>query len=199
MTEGLSPRPRGNQAYASVLQSMGGPIPASAGEPSARALRSSAARAYPRVRGGTFAGTLGNADPLGLSPRPRGNQKSEAEGYGAAGPIPASAGEPLSCCPKLTRWWAYPRVRGGTTDAPPTQNPSSGLSPRPRGNRRSVALSPVASGPIPASAGEPSFRRACPCAVRAYPRVRGGTFDVATVNSGAYGLSPRPRGNHRDR
>ena len=50
---GLSPRRRGNHRLPGVYYRRQGPIPAQAGEPVPRFLRSRCARAYPRAGGGT--------------------------------------------------------------------------------------------------------------------------------------------------
>ena len=70
-----------------------------------------------------------------------------------------------------------------------------GLSPRVRGNRWALALTPPPSRSIPACAGEPrpagSRGRAC----QVYPRVCGGTLKLILPPLCNGGLSPRVRGN----
>ena len=94
---------------------------------------------------------------------------------------------------------AYPRAGGGTPSRHARSRFMAGLSPRGRGNHREQEVDARVVGPIPARAGEPpgcGARRRCP---RAYPRAGGGT-DVDRHGDGAEtGLSPRGRGNHRDR
>ena len=70
----------------------------------------------------------------------------------------------------------YPRVGGGTDANVPVAIPSSGLSPRGRGNPTLDKLSVGYPGSIPAWAGEP-LRGCRPTGNHpVYPRVGGGTF-----------------------
>ena len=70
-----------------------------------------------------------------------------------------------------------------------------GLSPRVRGNRRTLIEGSSLQRSIPACAGEPDswWRRMSNSPV--YPRVCGGTNIFFSVNSAGVGLSPRVRGN----
>ena len=72
-----------------------------------------------------------------------------------------------------------------------------GLSPRVRGNRGIGQGGIVGGGSIPACAGEPAsqVQIQLPLASLVYPRVCGGTTDLAPLYSERYGLSPRVRGN----
>ncbi len=92
--EGLSPRARGNLAWACESAESMRPIPASAGEPDTLADIDAARKAYPRERGGTPAESFPNLSRQGLSPRARGNRISGCRDHGRGRPIPASAGEP---------------------------------------------------------------------------------------------------------
>ena len=136
ISEGLSPRTRGNPPSAKGGVMPTGPIPADAGEPISRCLARSGARAYPRGRGGTTVGGQAHADFNGLSPRTRGNPTGEEYGGGHKGPIPADAGEPLLMSQKRKFHRAYPRGRGGTFSRRAKSASFKGLSPRTRGNRR---------------------------------------------------------------
>ncbi len=151
--------------------------------------------AYPRVRGGTRGKSTSSLTSMGLSPRPRGNRKVAGIPSGMAGPIPASAGEPIAHTSPHRRAGAYPRVRGGTGRLGFRNLRSEGLSPRPRGNLRNAQGTAAHQGPIPASAGEPWAGKHRRPDRGAYPRVRGGTSKAAPASSFALGLSPRPRGN----
>ena len=133
--QGLSPPARGNQRRAVVESDRGGPIPASAGEPcSPRSPRRSAG-AYPRQRGGTE----GDGDAVGifggLSPPARGNPADFDDVDDLAGPIPASAGEPIAGAVQFGGQWAYPRQRGGTQHTIHHTPSAAGLSPPARGNQ----------------------------------------------------------------
>ena len=69
----------------------------------------------------------------------------------------------------------YPRVCGGTLSRHLSDRPSSGLSPRVRGNPLLYSDGIVMVGSIPACAGEPSESPAWAGWQRVYPRVCGGT------------------------
>ena len=64
-----------------------------------------------------------------------------------------------------------------------------------RGNQLYSQWPTAASGSIPACAGEPDRQRHAVGLRRVYPRVCGGTFDVAVFYTPLRGLSPRVRGN----
>ena len=165
-----------------------GPIPARAGEPSARSLDAC-----------SFTGCDGFGIQ-GLSPLARGNLRGSACWQPLLGPIPARAGEPMS--PNFSQWLlrAYPRSRGGTPERQTPTGTSRGLSPLARGNLVHLlgfprlwgpiaqGLSPLARGnlgatlqkpdglgPIPARAGEPNEGVGDHNDSGAYPRSRGGT------------------------
>ena len=115
----------------------------------------------------------------GLSPRVRGNLRPASAALRFCGSIPACTGEPL--CP-------YSRART-----------NMGLSPRVRGNqgRRFEVLGH--SGSIPACTGEPHPGSRIPGVPRVYPRVYGGTRQEVRRFLRISGLSPRVRGNRRQR
>ena len=216
---GLSPRVRGNQAAWNEADLPLGSIPACAGEPAGRHRRCGSGGVYPRVCGGTdrerdhraharglsrvCGGTITHGDEEvrweGLSPRVRGNRSCPARRRAARGSIPACAGEPeLPLC-RRRHDWVYPRVCGGTR--PPGTRPIClwGLSPRVRGNLTRPVPTPIEGGSIPACAGEPSYIAGSGANDGVYPRVCGGTiYDGAILTSEA-GLSPRVRGNRRQR
>ena len=133
-SQGLSPRVRGNHWHSLEWQGCSRSIPACAGEPPAASSKPHRRPVYPRVCGGTPAGTSGCWPARGLSPRVRGNpQARPREGQGA-GSIPACAGEPTTSEPGRTRAMVYPRVCGGTSPAFRFDDARHGLSPRVRGN-----------------------------------------------------------------
>ena len=131
----------------------------------------------------------------GLSPRVRGNRRRAAARWPGVRSIPACAGEPHSSPTIRTSRRVYPRVCGGTTlfaddpDIPP------GLSPRVRGNHTLRRRSGHPAGSIPACAGEPILAKRLRPSDEVYPRVCGGTRDLADGDQGQVGLSPRVRGN----
>ncbi len=173
--KGLSPRVRGNPGPAGP----GGPtarsIPACAGEPAARSRRRSAAQVYPRVCGGTARRTARRRTKGGLSPRVRGNRTRGSPHARMRRSIPACAGEPWISHPRGCARGVYPRVCGGTGLPEHGGYPSSGLSPRVRGNLHHLQERRAFVRSIPACAGEPggAESRLGECGV--YPRVCGGT------------------------
>ena len=150
-------------------------IPAYAGEPCTRRSTASKAPVYPRVCGGTSSDP-GTADTgRGLSPRMRGNQSGAPTPAETPRSIPAYAGEPPPGAPSPGRGAVYPRVCGGTSDAPDQIPRSLGLSPRMRGNPAAVTAQSGGGRSIPAYAGEPIKSSSWPRATPVYPRVCGGT------------------------
>ena len=152
---GLSPRARGNVFDGRVANSLAGSIPASAGERLPCVMRP----------------WLG----LGLSPRARGNGRICGADSVRDGSIPASAGERLIEPGPRSATVVYPRERGGTFGTNWRMPNHWGLSPRARGNVRTMGLGQSFFGSIPASAGE-----------------RANDGFGARASSG---LSPRARGN----
>ena len=150
---------------------------------------------YPRVCGGTWLDSFTPTAPRGLSPRVRGNPLRPAVRLPAPGSIPACAGEPAASSPTPCSSRVYPRVCGGTTRAAAAADPSSGLSPRVRGNPDDRGPDPIGRGSIPACAGEPIPPSSRPCSRGVYPRVCGGTTDTRRRGVQVQGLSPRVRGN----
>ena len=192
---GLSPRTRGNHMPQSARGGSAGSIPANAGEPLAAVRRRPELEVYPRERGGTRCGERASGLDPGLSPRTRGNREVDGLAQALGGSIPANAGEPSSGRRRPFSSRVYPRERGGTTRLRWRRLSMWGLSPRTRGNRRSVRQCLHCPGSIPANAGEPVVERFQRDALRVYPRERGGTADVSMDWEGSRGLSPRTRGN----
>ncbi len=84
---------------------------------------------------------------------------------------------------------------GGTPFSLPSCAFLLGLSPRGRGNRRTVRLHPDRRRTIPAWAGEPRRPGRSRRHGRDYPRVGGGTSGTPYGLCPSGGLSPRGRGN----
>ena len=91
----------------------------------------------------------------GLSPRVRGNQRTVVIAFPHSGTIPACAGEPRGPVCGARGGWDYPRVCGGTVLYLIGGQCHRGLSPRVRGNLIATCIGLMASGTIPACAGEP--------------------------------------------
>ena len=196
---GLSPRVRGNQPLALPRHSALRSIPACAGEPYAGPPTGTGPPVYPRVCGGT-AGTLATFRTChGLSPRVRGNRGLGGGEPFRVGSIPACAGEPAAAGTPIFRPEVYPRVCGGTTTICAMGTYWSGLSPRVRGNRIHIPYRPAQQGSIPACAGEPFRAAAAAVQSGVYPRVCGGTVVLSLGHQNLRGLSPRMRGNLRER
>ena len=155
VTEGLSPRVRGNRGERSRDRVAVGSIPACAGEPAGLSWSAHWPAVYPRVCGGTYDAAVGEGEVQGLSPRVRGNQGAAAPAMPAVRSIPACAGEPREKERGPEREGVYPRVCGGTSRGRQAFSISSGLSPRVRGNLGQPGGDAVPEGSIPACAGEP--------------------------------------------
>ena len=155
ITDGLSPRGRGNPHSTPNATIIVGSIPAWAGEPACPRRRQPTWRVYPRVGGGTASITHQATSRTGLSPRGRGNLIDLASQRKAKGSIPAWAGEPDAHDLVNTVAGVYPRVGGGTAVTALASLSARGLSPRGRGNRRAPGRRNGAEWSIPAWAGEP--------------------------------------------
>ena len=193
--KGLSPRVRGNLEAGKPADSLGGSIPACAGEPLDCGECAECREVYPRVCGGTndIGGKIRGA--VGLSPRVRGNPGSTNQEEEMPGSIPACAGEPVEGrCRRVWRW-VYPRVCGGTAFAICARLLARGLSPRVRGNPGGPGPDLAREGSIPACAGEPRMFGPLTRAGWVYPRVCGGTPAARYARALEFGLSPRVRGN----
>ena len=196
---GLSPRVRGNQPFVWRAGQPARSIPACAGEPQHSTVRTSCQWVYPRVCGGTAWRRWAWRRWLGLSPRVRGNHPVFAVHPPVVGSIPACAGEPQAAGIPTGVTAVYPRVCGGTGRAGCHRFALLGLSPRVRGNRRSLQRRAGRPGSIPACAGEPLWNETAKEYNAVYPRVCGGTVSISPVSVTANGLSPRVRGNRRHR
>ena len=110
---------------------------------------------YPRACGGTAAVLSQPGADNGLSPRVRGNLRSERKAMSIFGSIPARAGEPAGREVGQHVASVYPRACGGTHCELVLSKPALGLSPRVRGNRTDFQADTDQVRSIPARAGEP--------------------------------------------
>ncbi len=110
---GLSPHTRGKLAADFLFAGFVRPIPAYAGETALIGTNLTGNAAYPRIRGGNLARAPPAWTTSGLSPHTRGKLERDAELVPAIGPIPAYAGETLTCGLERSYQQAYPRIRGG--------------------------------------------------------------------------------------
>ncbi len=193
---GLSPLARGNPARRWPRHECARPIPARAGQPERTSGRRSQQRAYPRSRGATT--RLGFLGPwlMGLSPLARGNHLLQELAKDRPGPIPARAGQPHGPMMRSRPHGAYPRSRGATFRCQLSRLKIKGLSPLARGNLTGEIGGNVASGPIPARAGQPWAPMGACTRWWAYPRSRGATGSTSAQQQVLAGLSPLARGNH---
>ena len=125
----------------------------------------------------------------------RGNRYTAQHPSIIAGSIPARAGEPFIDLLINFILRVYPRACGGTFRATKRLPTHKGLSPRVRGNHRSIQFLDGRSGSIPARAGEPFGASVRRFIFWVYPRACGGTWHAGTVIFPLLGLSPRVRGN----
>ena len=149
--------------------------------------------------GGTAHRPAQSASASGLSPRVRGNHLRVVSLLELQRSIPACAGEPLTTSYRLPPVGVYPRVCGGTADEAIGSIGRPGLSPRVRGNQRSLLGRGRVAGSIPACAGEPHRAAGGGQRPAVYPRVCGGTRLRHNLAGGSQGLSPRVRGNRTKR
>ena len=154
---------------------------------------------YPRVCGGTHFPQGDGIVLSGLSPRVRGNPSYSPGDRSCRGSIPACAGEPYTCSSRPVKRKVYPRVCGGTCYPILLPLRVRGLSPRVRGNHPICSRRQPHGGSIPACAGEPLYPTPSVGKAKVYPRVCGGTAGLVARSWPACGLSPRVRGNPRQR
>ena len=152
-------------------------------------------RVYPRACGATRRWPDATVTWGGLSPRVRGNRSPTWCWLCRWGSIPARAGQPAQSARQHRDTGVYPRACGATLKAPASPWGVMGLSPRVRGNLYVYrgALTPV--GSIPARAGQPDIDWVIAGGERVYPRACGATVLTEGRKIGAWGLSPRVRGN----
>ena len=155
LSQGLSPRGRGNPVRLGSSYPRWRSIPAWAGEPLVDHRHDLEGVVYPRVGGGTDPGGRAVWSWGGLSPRGRGNQAPARGPQGPRRSIPAWAGEPRRPTWRTAMSTVYPRVGGGTPVTLGARSRASGLSPRGRGNPTTARQAASGSRSIPAWAGEP--------------------------------------------
>ncbi len=130
---GRSPRTRGRQEAAAMLEALGGSIPAYAGEATVTDESTKSPQVDPRVRGGGLTLAVRLATVTGRSPRTRGRHWCAKMKTPVFRSIPAYAGEaqPGSISSAFDR--VDPRVRGGGKSTFLKGKNHAGRSPRTRG------------------------------------------------------------------
>ena len=151
---GLSPHGRGKRIAVRRRHQRGGSIPARAGETNCSAAATSARGVYPRTGGGNLQKRQICTGAAGLSPHGRGKPMAKRTRKGAAGSIPARAGETPGLTPKRLSGWVYPRTGGGNRPQDVIRLCRQGLSPHGRGKLRLGSRRNGHPGSIPARAGE---------------------------------------------
>ena len=112
-------------------------------------------KVYPRECGATVAVCASPSTMKGLSPRVRGNLNFRGPQGLPARSIPASAGQPRSGFGPAWGIPVYPRECGATVVQSCPGLPTTGLSPRVRGNPGMESFKAASTRSIPASAGQP--------------------------------------------
>ena len=167
----------------SVLSSIRkGSIPACAGEPRRSAPSPLRDRVHPRVCGGARPLTETVTPVVGPSPRVRGSRAADSRSRCGRGSIPACAGEPRQPRPGSGARWVHPRVCGGAPGSRSLRTPRPGPSPRVRGSHFLLHCTRVATGSIPACAGEPRLALCARLGRRVHPRVCGGAAEIPRAN-----------------
>ena len=151
--KGLSPRVRGKRCRYRRNAVRAGSIPACAGETRRGADCGADDGVYPRVCGGNLPALVMGFVVGGLSPRVRG-KRSWGGIPGAAGSIPACAGETTAGNGYRLMMRVYPRVCGGNLMFAGQSRIVRGLSPRVRGKLEMIGIDAYQEGSIPACAGE---------------------------------------------
>ena len=131
---GLSPRVRGSHTTFQASGHTDGSIPASAGQPRARARTPSKPTVYPRECGAALIVVCVIVDTSGLSPRVRGSPSKMPFPVCCLWSIPASAGQPLPRRAGRGRARVYPRECGAAFTSKCVCVICLGLSPRVRGS-----------------------------------------------------------------
>ena len=191
---GSSPRGRGKQVEALLVQVLHGLIPAWAGKTS-RSRRASGPRwAHPRVGGENDSCVNGRVGLAGSSPRGRGKPARTRGAPSTGGLIPAWAGKTRRR-EGLVRWArAHPRVGGENTYNLPNYTGDLGSSPRGRGKLFISAFDLQTLGLIPAWAGKTERLEQCATTITAHPRVGGENPTRQPSPRPPEGSSPRGRG-----
>ena len=141
-------------------------IPAWAGKPSCVRPRVREGEVHPRVGGETTTRPAAPADPLGPSPRGRGNRVRAAHGDSPRGSIPAWAGKPRSGCARRLHPRGSIPAWAGKPRGPSESHVPSVVHPRVRHKRW---VHPRVGGETQHADG---IRRGC---LRVHPRVGGET------------------------
>ena len=134
ISEGLSPRVRGNLSQIFCQCTSIRSIPTSAGKPVHTRIRLRTHGVYPHECGETSARPPGRPHQQGLSPRVRGNRTCRLNITVFIRSIPTSAGKPSTMVSHQRGSRVYPHECGETLRRSTPDSSNCGLSPRVRGN-----------------------------------------------------------------
>ena len=190
---GSSPRVRGTLGRLPTGHVDDGIIPACAGNTGSEVSEGSAKRDHPRVCGEHHDAVFALFQATGSSPRVRGTRRRRAYTHRMDGIIPACAGN--THCSSFLRCLKgdHPRVCGEHMTRSATPLSRRGSSPRVRGTHSSITGLVLATGIIPACAGNTSRTRTRPPPTRDHPRVCGEHL-ITAPSLFDTGSSPRVRG-----
>ena len=192
--KGSSPRMRGTPVLPLPLRLPVGIIPAYAGNTLGGAFDLILGGDHPRVCGEHMLSATDCTAAAGSSPRMRGTLYRELAVFGARGIIPAYAGNTGLECRNYAVGGDHPRVCGEHSRHVPASFTEPGSSPRMRGTRVGSPFRTVASGIIPAYAGNTTTFYAIALFRRDHPRVCGEHKRLPRTRTIRPGSSPRMRG-----
>ena len=191
---GSSPRVRGTHCLVAIYCSLLGIIPACAGNTWIRTSPHGTIGDHPRVCG-EHLNLYWNPNKIkGSSPRVRGTHSLQAVPALGAGIIPACAGNTRRVSLARTSIWDHPRVCGEHGHRRFRACGQPGSSPRVRGTPSERKIPHVATGIIPACAGNTSSSGMRLSRFGDHPRVCGEHGRIVTINGNVKGSSPRVRG-----
>ncbi len=171
---------RGTLVMSSALTWRTGIIPAHAGNTRPKPTRTIRPRDHPRACGEHLAASSAAAFASGSSPRMRGTPSSRGFAAGAAGIIPAHAGNTYRGVSRPWIFGDHPRACGEHTFSSEPDKVYRGSSPRMRGTLVPVRTAIHMHGIIPAHAGNTSFGRESTTRIWDHPRACGEHVDHRT-------------------
>ena len=151
--QGSSPLARGTRLVFLMVRSIGGLIPARAGNTTNSSRWTIPAGAHPRSRGEHTRNLYSEDFEAGSSPLARGTPEGCLTEHGFLGLIPARAGNTFIPEPEPYRAGAHPRSRGEHTELHCSPVSGLGSSPLARGTPFDAGVKAVGAGLIPARAG----------------------------------------------
>ena len=170
---GSSPHARGARDTQVNHRAHPGIIPACAGSTDFSSSRSRAWRDHPRMRGEHFNELYHHRAVLGSSPHARGARPVRPAARWQAGIIPACAGSTAGSRSRIPSRWDHPRMRGEHHSSMTLRVPLPGSSPHARGALIQMYTRVMATGIIPACAGNTVFAGCGGLRGRDHPRMRG--------------------------